>query len=133
MARIQSNPRKLGLIAAVLLLFLLISGAVAFVMFRKPDEFAKLPAFPIDTYMKGKDLWSHEDYRVEGRVDNVLMRSPGGDKLLVAIQPDGSDLRIPVLMQTTGGAVPIQREQRLVLRVNLGRASEIQCTRYEPR
>lgn len=131
MARIQSNMGKLRLILALLAGLVLVSGAVAFVLLRKPNQFANLPAFPIDSYMEGKALWSHEDYKVEGRVDNVLLRSTSGETLLVSIQPIGSSLRLPVLLERKGGKVPVQREQNLVLKVNLGPASQIQCKEYE--
>lgn len=122
---------KLRLILALLAGLILASGAVAFVLLRKPNQFANLPAFPIDSYMEGKALWSHEDYKVEGRVDNVLLRSTSGETLLVSIQPIGSSLRLPVLLERKGGKVPVQREQNLVLKVNLGPASQIQCKEYE--
>lgn len=127
----NGNPKRLALILTLLVGLLLVTGAMAFILLRKPDAFANLPAFPIDSYMDGKNLWSHEDYKVEGRVDNVILRSPSGEKLLVAIQPTGSDLRLPVLLEKRGGKIPIQREQHLVMKVTLGPSSQIQCSQYE--
>lgn len=133
MARSKMNSRKLFTIFMVLAVFLILSGVIAFVLLRKPDQFAKLTAFPIDSYMDGKDLWSHEDFKLEGRVDNVILRSASGGKLLVALQPTGSDLRLPILLEKGDGKIPVQREQKLVMKVNLGRASQIQCTYFENR
>ena len=131
MARINSKPGKIRLILALLAGLLLLSGAAAFVLLRTPNQFASLPAFPIDSYMEGKALWSHEDYKLEGRVDNVMLRSANGETLLLSIQPTGSSLRLPVLIDRKGGKVPVQREQILVLKVGLGQSSQIQCKYYE--
>lgn len=131
MARLNGNPKRMRLIFGLLAALLLASAAVAFSLLRKPNQFARLPAFPVDTYMEGKALWNYEDYKVEGRVDNVLLRSTDGKTLLVSIQPVGSSVRLPVLLARNGGKVPVQREQNLLLKVNLGPASQIQCKEYE--
>lgn len=133
MARSKTDLKKLLIIATLLVVFVLLTGSIAFLALRKPNAFANLSAFPIDSYMEGKGLLSQEDYKMEGRVDNVILRSASGEKLLVAIQPDGSDLRLPVVLEKNGGKGPVQREQHLVLRVNLGASSQIQCTRFETR
>lgn len=133
MARTQNNKSKLYLMLSVVVLILLVSGVFAFITLRKPDEFNKLSAFPIDSYLEGTDLWSHEDFRLEGRVDNVVLRSPSGTTLLLSLQPKGSALRLPILLQTKDGKIPIQRDQTLVMKVNLGNSSEINCQTYELR
>lgn len=133
MARSGKNQSKLWIIFASLGGFLVLSGAIAFVALRRPNQFANLPAFPVENYMEGKSLWSREDYKVEGRVDNVIQRSAAGNILLVSIQPAGFDLRLPVLIEEKEGRVPIQREQNLILRVSVGTASQILCKLYEPK
>ena len=111
MARNTGNSKRLPLILLVASIFLLASGATAFVLLRKPSAFANLPAFPIDSYLAGRNLLGLEDYKIEGRVDNILLRSATGEKLLVAIQPVGSELRLPIIVEKKGGKSPIQREQ----------------------
>ena len=133
MARNTGNSKRLPLILLVASIFLLASGATAFVLLRKPSAFANLPAFPIDSYLAGRNLLGLEDYKIEGRVDNILLRSATGEKLLVAIQPVGSDLRLPIIVEKKGGKSPIQREQNLVFRVNLGSLSQIRSDLYEPK
>lgn len=131
MARIHTNPKILRLILALFAGFILLAGVVAFLLLHKTGTLAHLPTFPIETYMEGRNLWNHEDYKIEGRIDNVILRSASGETLLVAIQPAGSDLRLPVLLAKRAGKVPVQREQNVILKVSLGSASEIQCKEYE--
>jgi len=129
----NNNGRKLALGAASLVALLAISGGLTFFLLRKSNAFANLPAFPLDSYMEGGKLWSHEDYRLAGRVDNVIMRSSSGEKLLVVLQPEKSELRIPVVLDKSAGKIPVQREQNLVLKVDLGPTAQIQSKYYETR
>jgi hypothetical protein len=133
MARMNNHGKKLALGAVSLFAFLALTGGATYFLLHKSNAFANLPAFPLDTYMEGAKLWSHEDYKLEGRVDNVIMRSQAGDKLLVVVQPEKSELRVPVVLDKSGGKIPVQREQHLVLKVELGPAAQILSKYYETR
>ena len=130
MARNQSNFLKIfGVVGAVLgFLALLVAGA--FFLFGKSDRFSALPPFPIDTYLRGGNLWSYDEYKIEGRVDNVIFRSQ--NKVVASIQPEGSKMRLPVVIQSGLGMKSVQLEQNLVLKVRLGQKQEILCSEYAP-
>jgi hypothetical protein len=82
--------------------------------------------------LEGSKLWSHEDYAIAGKVENVLLRSEDRRKLLVSVRPEGSDKVLPVVFeQKDNDRLPVQREQQLLLRVTLGPAEEILCTAHE--
>ncbi len=132
MARRRQNPAKLFKIAAIFITLAVLSGLAVFWLSANSGSFSKLPVFPVDSYMDGSNLWSHEDYVITGKVENVLLRSDDRGRLLVSIRPDGAEALLPVIFrQTEGGKVPVQREQKVALKVHLGRAGEILCTAYE--
>jgi len=132
MARQWQGKKKVLAIVAISI-GLLILGVSLVVVFKKPDPYAELAAFPVESYMEGKDLWGREEYKMEGKVDNVILSSPGGSTLLVSIRPEGSGLLLPVLLEKSGGKAPIQREQKLVMKVTLGKASQILCREFASR
>ncbi len=130
MARGNGKLKKLLVISAAGVLLLLVAGGGALYFARPANKFANLPAFPVDAYLAGGTLWSDEDYLVEGRVDNLLMRSKDDLRLLVSIEPKTSDTRLPVVLDRAGGKLPLQREQKLQMKVHLGSSGEIVCTDY---
>ncbi len=129
MARTQKSTLRLVLVIAATLL--VCAGVATFFFFRKSNHLANLPAFPTESYMQGARLWSHEDFRLEGKVDGVIQRSESGNRLVVSIRPEGSDHRLPVIIDAASGKVPVQREQRLALQVSLGSEMEIRCKHIE--
>ena len=130
MARNRVNPKKIIGIAAALVVVLALTGAATLLFLKGSTDFAKLPAFPVDTYLNGGDLWSYEKYKIECRIDNVLLRSEDKTSLLISVQPDGSDVRLPVLVARDENNMPVQREQNLILEVSLGNSREIICGDY---
>lgn len=105
-------------------------GAV-FLSIGSSREFAGLAAFPVERYLDTNGLFGQEDYRIDGKVENVLLRSDGGSRFLVSIRPDGSSLLLPVLVES--GPKPLQRDQRLVMKVHVAASGEILCTDYDIR
>jgi hypothetical protein len=131
MARKKNKSQQI--VFAVLITFggLAIGAAVTYMVLGSSNRFAALPSFPIDSYLEGGGLWSDEEYKIEGRVDNVLLRSDDKRVLLVSIQPIDSDRRIPVLViRGDKQTKPIQREQDIVIRAHLGASREIIGTDY---
>lgn len=130
MARNKNNlPKILGIIG-VLVVILALSGMGAFFLLRNGNGLAKLPAFPVEKYLDGGNLWGYEDYKLEGKVDNVLQRSNNKDAILASIQPENSKRRLPVIIQKSEGMKPVLREQKLILKVTLGDSHEIYCKEY---
>lgn len=109
-----------------------LSGGAIFFFLGNTGSVAKLPSFPIQSYMDGGNLWSDEDYALEGKVENVLLRAEDRRKYLVSIRPKESDFVLPVIFEKSdSGGNPVQREQKLLLKVHLGTDGEIRCTAVE--
>jgi len=132
MARQKAQFPQALKILSVLGALVLLSGAGVFLAVRTPNAITKLPDFPVTRYMESSGLWSHENYKITGRVDNVLLRSTNSPRILISIKPDGSDTFLPVLLENGNSKKPVQREQKLILEVHLGPLREILCTAYAP-
>ncbi|RYD84412.1 MAG: hypothetical protein EOP84_05570 [Verrucomicrobiaceae bacterium] len=128
MAR-QSNNTRGYLIVAGSIALLILAGSLG-LFFLKSQPYKELPAFPVESYMEGKNLWGREEYRMEGKVDNVILGSSGGNTLLVSFRPEGSGLLVPVVLEKSGGKTSVQREQKLIMKVTLGKASQIVCSEF---
>ena len=132
MARGMQTPKHLLKATTLLGVLILLSGITVFLATKHSNPIAKLPPFPLQSYMDGGNLWSHEDYSLQGKVENVFLRSDDRTKYLAAIRPEGSELLVPVLFESdTAGATPVQREQALLLEVHLGPSGEILCTAHD--
>ena len=123
MARNQFRFGRIIIAASVFLGILIISGIVFYPLIKKPNNIIKLPDFPVARYVESGNLWSHEDYKIKGRINNILLRSDNGQKWLLSIKPDDSDTILPVII--------LQREQKILLRVSLDGDGYIICQEYQ--
>lgn len=130
MARLGMNRKKMAIISSIVVSLLAI-GAAALVLLKSSKAFPNLPEFPVDSYMEGSALWVSDECRMEARVDNVILPSTDGQKLLISVQPKGSGYRLPILISKNGATKPIQREQQLVLKVSTSADRQLRCTEYE--
>ena len=131
MARNTDNVTKTVKISIFCGAFLLLSGAAVFLLARSPDTMSHLPEFPVAHYLDGNSLWSDEDYKLAGKVSNVLLRSGDGKTLLVSIKPEGSDSFLPVkLEKDIKKKKSIQKDQQITLKVRLDSDSVIVCNEY---
>jgi hypothetical protein len=121
---------KKNLILAGAAAFVIAAGAVFFSL-GTSRQFSNLAAFPVDRYLSGNGLFSQEDFRIDGKVDNVLLRSGGGSSFLVSIRPEDSSLLLPVLVESR--KKPLQRDQRLIMKVHVAANGGILCTDYDIR
>jgi hypothetical protein len=131
MARRKKSPlnqKNLLLAGAALLV---VAVGAAFFSLDSRRQFSNLAAFPADRYLEATGLFSQEDFRIDGTVDNVLLRSDGGRRFLVSIRPDDSNLLLPVLVESA--KKPLQRNQRLVMKVHVAGSGEILCMDYDIR
>jgi hypothetical protein len=132
MARKRTNLIKVGGILAGFFTVLAAAG-VALFFFLKDDTFSELPSFPVDSYLGGGNLWSYDDYRISGRVDNVIYRSRASNRTVASIQPLDSKVRLPVVIEPEPGAKGVQIEQVLELKVTLGPDGELLCREFKTR
>jgi len=131
MARNPTNSIKAGKIASFCVGFLLLAGAAVFLISRSPDTISHLPAFPVSRYLDGNSLWSDEDYKLAGKVSNVLLRSGDGKTLLVSIKPEESESFLPVKLEKDSGKKKgIQKDQAITLKVRLDPDGVIICNEY---
>lgn len=129
MARSNKQNKTFKIALSIGLLLVVIGTGLAFIA-AQPSQISKLTNFPVDTYMSGKKDFGEENYKLSGRVDNVLLRSDNREKLLISVQPKGSKVCIPILLAKSNEKVPIQREQKLLFQVSLGKNQEIVATQY---
>jgi hypothetical protein len=122
------DPKTLTLVGVAALV--VVAGALFFSL-GSSRAFSGLSAFPVDRYLDSAGIFSQEDFRIDGRVENVLLRSGGGRRFLVSIRPEGSDLILPVLVESK--KKPLQRDQRLVMKVHVAANGGILCTDYDIR
>jgi hypothetical protein len=106
---------------------------VALFFFLKDDTFSELQPFPVDSYLGGGNLWSYDEYRISGRVDNVIYRSRASNRTVASIQPLDSKVRLPVVIEPEPGAKGVQIEQVLDLKITLGPAGELLCREFKTR
>jgi hypothetical protein len=131
MSRNPTSSIKVGKIASFCVGFLLFSGAAVFLIARSPDTISHLPEFPVSRYLDGNGLWSEEDYKLAGKVSNVLLRSGDGKTLLVSIKPEASDTFLPIkLDKDSGKKKSIQKDQSITLKVRLDPDGVIVCNEY---
>lgn len=133
MSRKKGNPLVVVSILVGLVLVLGLVGGAAFMYLNGANQFSKLAAFPVDNYMDSAGLWSQQDYRLEGRVDNIIAYTNDKGSVLLSMQPKGSDRRVPVVVQAVNAGKPLQREQDVVLKVTLGNQKQIICSDYSLR
>lgn len=132
MARRSQQPATVLKATALLAAFVILSGIAVFFVMTRSNPISKLPAFPWQNYLDGGNLWSQEDYALEGKVENVFLRSEDRRKYLASIRPKGSEFLIPVLFESNeAGDTPVQREQTLWLKVHLGPSGEVRCTAHD--
>jgi hypothetical protein len=129
MARKQTNSIRIAAIVGGLVAILLAAGGIFF-FFGKNDAYADLPPFPVDSYLGGGNLWSYDEYRIKGRVDNVIYRSRTSDRIVASVQPLDSKVRLPVVIEPKLEGKGVQIEQMLELKVTLGPDGEIVCREF---
>ncbi|MDF1812725.1 MAG: hypothetical protein P1V20_10940 [Verrucomicrobiales bacterium] len=131
MARGKSKPGKIiGIIVAVVAVFCVTGGGLFF-MLSSRNHLAKLPEFPVETYLEAENLWSYQnaDYKVDGEVEAVLLPETNG-VVLISFKPMDSDRRLPVLVSQDESSKSIRPRQELTLKVTLGETHELRCSDY---
>lgn len=127
------SPYRILGVLGILVAFLSVAGVGAALLLKSADTFAKLNPFPVRQYLDGGKFWGDEAYKLEGRVDNVILSSGAGDTLLASIEPDGSAVRLPLLIHRKTGMKPVQRDQKLIFKVEFGKLQDLHCREYKSR
>lgn len=122
------DKQKLLLLASVLIVM-----AIGTAFFKPGDsrQFSKLAEFPVENYLENNGVISQEDFRIDGTVENVILREGNARRYLVSIQTGKNGFLLPVILESD--KKPIQRGQRLLLAVHIGAQGSIVCTDYEIR
>ena len=108
---------------------LVIALGAAFLFFGASRKFSNLSSFPTVSYLENSGLFSQEDFKIFGSVDNVLLRSANAKMFLASIKPADSDLLLPVIISPDNKN--LQRNQQLVMRVHIAQNGSIVCSEYE--
>lgn len=77
------------------------------------------PAFPVDSYVEGDSLWSNTDYVISGTFQNILVKRQGSDCTLCSILTDDKKIPLPVIFSPSATKTPLQREQRIKVKVRV--------------
>jgi len=101
----------------------------SFLHLGSSQKFPQLSEFPVENYLEKNVIIGREDFRLEGKVENILLRSDNGNSFLVSIKPANSDFLLPVIL--TSQKKSIQREQILVMKVHADSSEVIKCDDYD--
>jgi hypothetical protein len=97
--------------------------------FSKSD-FNKCTAFPVDSYLDGDALWSNADYVIEGTFQNILLKQSSSESTLCSILTEEKKIPLPVIFTTEATKSPLQREQKIKVKVRVeddGRIIASEC------
>lgn len=93
------------------------------------QRFSQLPEFPVENYLEKNGIMGREDFRLEGKIENILSRSDNGKTFLVSVKPVNSDYLLPVIISSQEKS--IQREQILIMKVYTDSSELIKCEDYD--
>ncbi len=97
--------------------------------FSKSD-FNKCAAFPLDSYLEGDALWSNADYVIEGTFQNILLKQGSSECTLCSILTEDKKIPLPVIFTSEATKSPLQREQKIKVKVRVeddGRIIASEC------
>lgn len=123
----KSQPGKNYILISVIGLISLCG--FSFFHLGSSQKFSQLSEFPVENYLEKNGIIGREDFRLEGKVENILLRSDNGNSFLVSIKPANSDYLLPVIL--TSQKKTIQREQILVMKVHADSSEVIKCDDYD--
>ena len=92
---------------------------------RSSSPFRNLPEFPAAEYRAGDPLWSNSAYLLSGTLDNIILESKSRKNYLVAITPKGVSSPLPVIIPVKASKAPLQRQQKLSLKVTVDSSGKI--------
>jgi hypothetical protein len=82
-------------------------------------DFNKCLVFPVDTYLDGDALWSNADYLIQGSFQNILLKQRSSEATLCSIITDEKKIPLPVIFTPQSTTMPLQREQRIKVKVHV--------------
>ena len=104
---------------------------IGFFMFNLDlsQRFSRLPEFPVENYLEKNSIIGREDFKLEGKIENILFRSGDGKTFLVSVKPVNSDYLLPVVISSQKKS--IQREQILIMKLHADSSELIKCEDYD--
>ena len=115
-------------------ILLSVIGLISFIGFLifnldSSQRFSQLPEFPVENYLEKNSIIGREDFRLEGKIENILFRSGDGKTFLVYVKPVNSDYLLPVVISSQKKS--IQREQILIMKLHTDSSELIKCEDYD--
>jgi len=109
-------------------------GLISFIGFfifnlDSSQRFSQLPEFPVENYLEKNSIIGREDFKLEGKIENILFRSGDGKTFLVSVKPVNSDYLLPVVISLQKKS--IQREQILIMKLHTDSSELIKCEDYD--
>lgn len=112
-------------VALVALLLVAGAGGVAFRNSNRSNTFQNLAEFPVAEYRQGDPLWSNSSYCLSGTIDNIIMESKNRKNYLVVLKTNDTGALLPVIIPVTVPKSPLQRQQKLALKVTVEASGRI--------
>ena len=115
-------------LAIGLLALILVAGAGGYAVIltaRRNVPFRNLPEFPLAEYRQGDPVWNNSSYILSGTLDNIILESKDRKRYLVAITTKGSGAPLPVVIPARVPKSPLQRQQKLSLKVTVDSSGRI--------
>jgi len=115
-------------------ILLSVIGLISFIGFfifnlDSSQRFSQLPEFPVENYLEKNSIIGREDFKLEGKIENILFRSGDGKTFLVSVKPVNSDYLLPVVISLQKKS--IQREQILIMKLHTDSSELIKCEDYD--
>lgn len=115
-------------------ILLSVIGLISFIGFfifnlDSSQRFSQLPEFPVENYLEKNSIIGREDFKLEGKIENILFRSRDGKTFLVSVKPVNSDYLLPVVISLQKKS--IQREQILIMKLHTDSSELIKCEDYD--
>ena len=76
-------------------------------------------AFPVDSYLDGDSMWANTEYIIEGTFQNILLKQKSSDSVLCSVATAEKKIPLPIIFTSSASKTPLQREQRIKVKVNV--------------
>ena len=116
---------KLAVALVALAVVVVVGGFVFVQASRSGTPFHNLPEFPVAEYRQGDPMWSNSFYRLSGTLDNIILESKNHKNFLIAITAKGTSSPLPVIIPANASKAPLQRQQKLSLKVTVDSSGRI--------
>lgn len=119
--RASASLHPAWIVATVLVIVVAVLGG-RYLLIRMNDPFRTIPQMEVDAYLENSDSLRGNVYKLEGTVLNSLAWTPTEGRLFsVEVDASSGAAILPVLIPPEFNAINIQKGQRFVIEIEVGR------------